>query len=44
MGSAGTGRDMKLVVDMEVVVEMEDIRSLTRGLCSARSEAWTGRQ
>ena len=37
MGSAGTGRDMKLVV-------VEDIRSLTRGLCSARSEAWTGRQ
>ena len=44
MGSAGTGRDMKLLVDMEVVVDMEDIRSLTRGLCSARREAWTGRQ
>ena len=50
MGSAGTGRDMKLVVDMEVVVDiemevdMEVSRSLTRGLCSARSEAWTGRQ
>ena len=46
MGSAGTGRDMKLVVDMEVEVdmEMEDIRSLTRGLCRVRSEAWTGRQ
>ena len=42
MGSAGTGRDMKLVVDMDM--EVEDIRSLTRGLCSARSEAWTGRQ
>ena len=40
MGSAGTGRDMKLVVDME----MEDIRSLTRGLCRVRREAWTGRQ
>ena len=44
MGSAGTGRDMKFVVDMEVVVEMEDIRSLTRGLCRVRREAWTGRQ
>ena len=46
MGSAGTGRDMKLVVDMamEVEMEMEDIRFLTRGLCSASSEAWTGRQ
>ena len=44
MGSAGTGRDMKLVVDMEVVVDMEDIRSLTRGLCRVRREAWTGRQ
>ena len=44
MGSAGTGRDMKLLVDMEVVVDMEDIRSLTRGLCRVRSEAWTGRQ
>ena len=42
MGSAGTGRDMKLVVDMEIY--MEDIRSLTRGLCRVRSEAWTGRQ
>ena len=42
MGSAGTGRDMKLVVDMDM--EVEDIRSLTKGLCSARSEAWTGRQ
>ena len=40
MGSAGTGRDMKLLVDMD----MEVIRFLTRGLCSARSEAWTGRQ
>ena len=44
MGSAGTGRDMKLLVDMEMEVDMEVIRSLTRGLCSARSEAWTGRQ
>ena len=42
MGSAGTGRDMKLVVDMEIY--MEDIRSLTRGLWRVRSEAWTGRQ
>ena len=42
MGSAGTGRDMKLVVDMEVVVE--DIRFLTRGLWRVRREAWTGRQ
>ena len=42
MGSAGTGRDMKLVVDMDM--EVEDIRSLTRGLCRVRSEAWTGRQ
>ena len=46
MGSAGTGRDMKLVVDREVLVdlEVEDIRSLTRGLCRVRREAWTGRQ
>ena len=42
MGSAGTGRDMKLVVDMDM--EVEDIRSLTRGLCRVRREAWTGRQ
>ena len=42
MGSAGTGRDMKLVVDMDM--EVEDIRSLTRGLWRVRREAWTGRQ
>ena len=42
MGSAGTGRDMKLVVDMDM--EVEDIRFLTRGLCRVRREAWTGRQ
>ena len=42
MGSAGTGRDMKLVVDMDM--EVEDIRSLTRGLWRVSSEAWTGRQ
>ena len=44
MGSAGTGRDMKLVVDMDMEVDMEDIKFLTRGLCRVRSEAWTGRQ
>ena len=44
MGSAGTGRDMKLVVDMDMDMEVEGIRSLTRGLCRVRREAWTGRQ
>ena len=44
MGSAGTGRDMKLLVDMEMEVDMEVIRSLTRGLWRVRREAWTGRQ
>ena len=44
MGSAGTGRDMKLVVDMDMEVDREDIRSLTRGLCRVRREAWKGRQ
>ena len=44
MGSAGTGRDMKLLVDMEMEVDMEVIRSLTKGLCRVMREAWTRRQ